>query len=67
MSKSQDFGQVDLSVGTDNYGRVTTDSNIVLSEDAAVRLNLLLGTEEVPDRGFSDRKRLARRSQVSSA
>ena len=66
-STDYDFNQVDLSVGTDNYGRVTTDSNIVLSEDAAVRLNLLLGTEEVPDRGFSDRKRLARRSQVSSA
>ncbi len=51
------FTRIDGGIGTDDYYRVTLDSNLPLSDTLAVRANLLYGYEEVPNRNFSDRKR----------
>lgn len=51
------FNRIDAGIGTDNYYRVTLDSNIPLSDDFALRANLLYSYDEVPNRNFSDRER----------
>ncbi len=51
------FTRVDAGIGTDGYYRVTLDGNIPLSDTIALRANLLYGSQEVPDRNFSDRER----------
>ncbi|MFC3099237.1 TonB-dependent receptor [Alteraurantiacibacter palmitatis] len=52
------FVRGDLSIGTDDYYRGTIDANVPLTGNLAVRANLLYGTEEVPNRNFSERERL---------
>lgn len=52
-----DFGKVDLGLGTDEYRRFSLDTNKRISDEFAVRLNLLHNYEEVPDRGPADRER----------
>lgn len=56
-STDYDFTRFDLGGGTDNFLRGTVDSNWRLSDDVAVRANLLYAYEEVPNRYPSDRKR----------
>ena len=56
-STDYNFNRVDLGGGTDNYWRGTLDSNWRLSDDVAVRANLLYTTEDVPDRAPSARER----------
>lgn len=56
-STSYDFGRVDLSVGTDDYTRLTLDYNASLSDQAAVRVNLLSADETAPSRDGIDRSR----------
>jgi catecholate siderophore receptor len=56
-SSDYSFNRVDLGIGTDNYWRGTLDSNWRLSEDVAIRANLLYTAEDVPDRKPSDRER----------
>lgn len=51
------FNKVEGSLGTDDYRRATLDSNVVLTEDIAVRLNLLHAYRDVPDREPADRER----------
>lgn len=51
------FNKLSGGVGTDEYHRYTLDSNIVLGEDAALRLNILDAYEGVPDRSPADRDR----------
>ncbi len=51
------FVRGDLGLGTDNYYRGTIDANVPLTGNLAVRANLLYGTEEIPNRNFSDRER----------
>lgn len=51
------FTRIDGGIGTNDYYRVTLDSNLPVSDTLAVRANLLYGYEEVPNRNFSDRKR----------
>jgi catecholate siderophore receptor len=57
-STDYDFNRFDLGVGTDNYFRGTVDSNWRLSDDAAIRANLLYAYEDVPNRDPNDRERL---------
>lgn len=52
-----DFTKISAGVGTDNYGRVTLDANHVLTDNVALRANVLYGYEEVPDRAPTDRER----------
>lgn len=56
-STEYDFTQLSGALGTDDHLRFTIDSNQALSDDVAVRLNLLYGNEEVPDRAPTDRDR----------
>ncbi|UAW99771.1 TonB-dependent siderophore receptor [Halopseudomonas nanhaiensis] len=51
------FNKVEGGLGTDDYRRATLDSNIVLTDDIAVRLNLLHAYRDVPDREPADRER----------
>lgn len=51
------FTRVDAGIGTDDYRRLTVDTNVPLSDSFAVRVNGLYSYEEVPDRNFSDRDR----------
>ena len=53
-----DFTKVNAGLGTDGHRRLTLDSNLVLDNDSAVRVNLLSAYEDVPDREPADRDRL---------
>ena len=56
-STDYNFNRVDLGAGTDNYWRGTLDSNWRISDDVAVRANLLYASEDVPNRKPSARER----------
>lgn len=56
-SSEYDFNTIQGAVGTDNHQRITLDSNHALTDDIAVRLNLLHAYEDVPDRDPADRER----------
>lgn len=53
----RDFTKIDLGFGTDNYQRTTLDANKVINDRAAVRLNLLDASRDVPGRAPADRDR----------
>lgn len=57
-STDYNFNRIDAGIGTDDYYRVTLDSNWALSDDIALRANLLYGYDEAPNRNFSDRERI---------
>ena len=57
-STDYNFNRIDAGIGTDDFYRVTLDSNWALSDNIALRANLLYGYEEVPNRNFSDRERI---------
>ncbi|ATW02484.1 TonB-dependent receptor [Sphingorhabdus sp. YGSMI21] len=57
-STDYNFNRIDLGIGTDDFYRVTLDSNWALSDDIALRANLLYGYDEAPNRNFSDRERI---------
>ena len=52
-----DFSQVDVGLGMDKYRRLTLDTNQVLSDTTAVRINALHSYLENPDRSPTDAKR----------
>lgn len=52
-----DFTKLSVGLGTDDHRRVTVDTNYALTDNVAVRANLLYGYEEVPDRSPADRER----------
>lgn len=52
-----DFTRLSGSVGTDSHYRLTMDANKAISDTFALRANALIGGEDVPDRGPSERKR----------
>jgi catecholate siderophore receptor len=56
-SSDYSFNRLDIGFGTDDYLRSTLDSNLSLGEQAALRVNLLMGSEEVPDRAPAGRER----------
>jgi len=56
-STEYDFSKVEAGVGTDNYGRITVDSNTRVNDQLALRANLLYGTQDVPDRDPADKER----------
>lgn len=51
------FNKLDVGAGTDDYRRITLDTNQPITDDVAMRVNLLHAYEEVPDRGPADRER----------
>ena len=56
-SPEYNFNKVEGGLGTDEYRRVTLDSNVGLTDDVAVRANLLHHFEQVPDRDENTRER----------
>lgn len=52
-----DFTSLTAGVGTDNHHRLTVDSNQALTEELAVRVNLLTAKEDIPDRAPTYRER----------
>lgn len=56
-STEYDFTSVDAGLGTDEYVRVTIDSNKRISDQVAVRANLLYGYKEIPDRDPAEEDR----------
>ncbi|MGE0387754.1 MAG: TonB-dependent receptor [Gammaproteobacteria bacterium] len=57
-STDYNFNRIDAGGGTDDFWRVTVDSNLRLTDALAVRANLLYASEDVPNRAPSDRERL---------
>ncbi|WP_413702404.1 TonB-dependent receptor [Psychromonas sp. KJ10-10] len=53
-----DFVKVSGGIGADNYQRYTIDGNTMVTEDLAVRANLLYGETDVPDRAPAGEKRM---------
>lgn len=52
-----DFARTSLGLGSDGYQRFTADANRVITDDFALRVNLLSGSQGVPDRDPSKRER----------
>lgn len=52
-----DFTKLSAGFGTDDYQRFTLDANHAVSDNVALRANLLYGYQGVPDRDLADRER----------
>ena len=52
--KKEAFNEVNVGVGTDNYKRVVADSNILLGDNAAIRLNAMYYDANVAGRDNVD-------------
>lgn len=52
-----DYTSITAGVGSDKYHRVTLDTNQALTEELAIRANLLTAKEDVPDRAPANRER----------
>jgi len=52
-----DFTKASIGLGEDRFVRATLDANVVVSDQLAVRANVLYGYTKVPDRGPADRDR----------
>ena len=57
-STDYDFNKIEAGLGTDNYGRLTIDSNKTINDDVAVRANILYSKQDVPDRNPADKERM---------
>jgi len=60
VSKAAHLGDNNLAsagFGTDNYGRLTLDSNTQIGETSALRLNVMVHQNDAPGRDFEDYKR----------
>lgn len=47
----ENFTQTEAGIGTDNYHRTTIDNNMVVSDDFAMRTNLMYMDRDIPARG----------------
>ncbi|MGJ7903789.1 TonB-dependent receptor [Lysobacter sp. 1R34A] len=52
-----EFHKASIAAGTDSYTRVTTDSNFVLGEGSALRLNAMAHQNDVPGRDVEQNER----------
>ncbi|SEQ59338.1 catecholate siderophore receptor [Amphritea atlantica] len=57
-STEYDFTKLSAGIGTDNYHRLTLDTNQVIDYDTALRANILDAQEDVPERSPADRERI---------
>jgi catecholate siderophore receptor len=53
----KDFNRLETSIGTDSYYRGTLDMNKVLTDNSAVRLNLLGHDADIPGRDIAEERR----------
>lgn len=56
-AKAETFNEVNLGLGTDNYYRTTLDSNLLLTENTAFRLNAMYHDADVAGRDIVKNKR----------
>ena len=56
-SNEYSFTKLEAGIGTDDFRRLTLDTNQKINDDLSVRVNLLHGYEEVPDRSPADKER----------
>ena len=56
-STEYDFNKVEAGIGTDDFRRITLDSNQTVNDDLALRANILHSYQEIPDRGPNDSER----------
>lgn len=56
-SSEYDFTKAEGALGTDSYQRYSIDTNKRISDDLAVRANVLFSAEDVPDREPADKER----------
>ena len=56
-STEYDFNKADASIGSDNYRRVSLDSNQRINDEFAVRANVMHSYKEVPDRDPAEKER----------
>lgn len=56
-STEYNFNKVEAGLGSDDYRRLTLDSNVKVNEDLAVRVNALHSYKNVPDRAPNDMER----------
>ncbi|WP_372880276.1 TonB-dependent receptor [Psychromonas sp.] len=57
-SLEDDFVNLSVGAGTDDYQRYSIDTNKVVSDDLALRANLLYAEKDVPDREPAGEKRI---------
>lgn len=57
VARAGDFTHLTAGVGTDAYGRVTLDSNQMIGDSTAVRVNLMGHRNDVPGRDIEEMKR----------
>lgn len=53
----EDFNRAEVSIGTDNLYRGTLDMNKTLSDNSAVRLNVMAHSADIPGRDITDEGR----------
>ncbi len=53
----EDFATLDAGFGTDSYSRYSLDANKALSDELAVRMNILYSENEIADRGPAEERR----------
>lgn len=56
-TSDENFGRLDVGVGTDQFIRVTGDVNYAVTDTLAIRANGLLATQDIPDRSPAKRER----------
>jgi catecholate siderophore receptor len=56
-ARQGDFSTLGLGVGTDSYARVTLDSNQMINDSTAVRVNVMGHRNDVPGRDVEEMKR----------
>lgn len=57
MAVGSEFNRFSAGIGSDDYARVTADSNLLLGESAALRLNAMAHRNDVPGRDFETEER----------
>lgn len=56
-ARADEFNRASIAAGTDSYARVTADSNMLLGDSAALRLNVMAHQNDIPGRDVEEMKR----------
>lgn len=56
-ARADAFNRASIAAGTDSYSRVTADSNFMLGEGAALRLNVMAHQNDIPGRDVEQMQR----------
>ena len=54
---STEFNRASIAAGTDSYGRVTADSNFLIGESSAFRINVMAHQNDIPGRDVERNER----------